>query len=215
MPDYEIICWDKKKFNIEEVAFVKKACEYKKWAFAADYIRLYALYHHGGIYLDSDVRVFRSFDPFLGHAAFSSVEFHPEMFYCSLKKGSYAGLGIEAAVLGSEKHHPWIKCLMDYYKDKEFINKPNYYLKFIMSGVIAKISEEFGFVYYPVYQVLKHDVHLYPPDVFSRNGLESIVKYSSHLCASSWREPKQRSMIVRSVRKSAKSILNFLKLKPF
>ena len=45
--------------------WVKQAFEAKKYAFAADYIRFYALYNYGGIYLDSDVEVLRSFDPLL------------------------------------------------------------------------------------------------------------------------------------------------------
>ena len=57
MPDYEIIRWDRNKFSIESVPFVNEAYSVKKWAFASDYIRLYALYNEGGIYLDSDVLV--------------------------------------------------------------------------------------------------------------------------------------------------------------
>ena len=33
--------------------------------FAADYIRIYALYHYGGFYLDMDVEVVKPFDPYL------------------------------------------------------------------------------------------------------------------------------------------------------
>ena len=51
----------KDNFDVDSVAFVKEACNLKKWAFACDYIRAYALYHEGGIYLDSDVRVIRPF----------------------------------------------------------------------------------------------------------------------------------------------------------
>lgn len=55
LPDYEIILWDTKRFDINSIAWVKEAFEAKKYAFAADYIRLYAVYTEGGIYLDSDV----------------------------------------------------------------------------------------------------------------------------------------------------------------
>jgi hypothetical protein len=201
LPDYEIVCWDKNRFDVESVAFVKQACEARKWAFAADYIRLHALFHHGGVYLDSDVRVFKSFDPFLHHAAFSSVEFHPEMFNESIKKGSTAGLGIEAAVIGAEKHHPWIEHLLDYYTDKKFINDPDFYDNFIVSGIIADLSAaSFGFTFRPIYQVMDHDVHLYPPDVFSRIGPENPVRYSSHLLAGSWRAPRERPLLIRAAK---------------
>lgn len=202
MPDYEIICWDKNRFPIDSVGFVAQAVEARKWAFAADYIRLHALYHHGGIYLDSDVKVFKSFNPFLHHAAFSSVEFWPDMFHESIKRGSYAGLGIEAAVIGAEKGHPWIKCALDFYREKEFINAPAFWNNLIISGVLAELSaNHFGFSYIPMYQVLKDDVHLYPPDVFSSGGVENAVKYSSHLCMGSWREPQRDRFLSRAIRK--------------
>lgn len=71
MPDYKIMLWDKKRFESEiDNRFAKEALEQRKWAFVADYIRLYALHKYGGIYLDSDVRVYKSFDPFLVMAFF-------------------------------------------------------------------------------------------------------------------------------------------------
>ena len=39
--------------------------EAKKYAFACDYIRLYAVYHYGGIYMDMDVEVVKSFNDIL------------------------------------------------------------------------------------------------------------------------------------------------------
>ena len=55
MPDYSIKCWNEKSFDINSVPWVKEAIQQKMWAFASDYIRLYALYTEGGIYLDTDV----------------------------------------------------------------------------------------------------------------------------------------------------------------
>ncbi len=57
LPDYEIKLWNMNNFDINSIDFVKEACSVKKWAFASDYIRLYALYNYGGIYLDSDVLI--------------------------------------------------------------------------------------------------------------------------------------------------------------
>ena len=207
MPDYEIICWDSQRFPINEVPFVKAAYQARKWAFAADYIRLYALYHHGGIYLDSDVKVYKPFDRFLSHAAFSGVEFHPEMFYQSIKKNSYAGLGIEAAVIGSAPQHPWIKSCLDFYQQKTFINSPEFMDSMIMSGILPELLIPFGFKYEPLYQQLDQDIHIYPPDVFSNRNQPSFLKYSSHLCANSWREGKQPSVWEQTVFKCKKFVL--------
>ena len=62
-PDYEIIHWDMAKCEqiIKNVPFVREAVELRKWAFASDYIRLYAISTEGGIYLDSDVYLYQSF----------------------------------------------------------------------------------------------------------------------------------------------------------
>ena len=59
---------DAHNFDINAVPYVKEAFEARKWAFAADYIRMYALYTQGGIYLDSDVVLLKKFDDFLDNA---------------------------------------------------------------------------------------------------------------------------------------------------
>lgn len=100
LPDYEIWLWDGKRFDINSSIWVKEAFSVKKYAFAADYIRCYALYHFGGIYLDSDVEVIKSFDDLLHLPYFVGKE--------------QAG-GFEAATMGFEKGHPFFKHMLDYY----------------------------------------------------------------------------------------------------
>ena len=192
MPEYEIMCWDMNRFDINSVQFVKDACAAKKWAYACDYIRLYALHTYGGIYMDLDVMVYKSFDPFLKHSAFSSIEFWPDHFFESLKRDSYSGLGIEAAVLGSIPQHPWIKACMDIYQDLKFDPSSEIMSTLIMSGKMAEVSVQFGFKYEPTYQILENDVHLYPPDVFSKQCEDNVIKYASHLCANSWRNKNEK-----------------------
>ena len=199
MPDYHIMEWNLDMFQ-EDVPWVREACACKKWAYATDYIRLYALYHHGGIYMDMDVVAFKSFDPFLKHGAFSCVEFHPDSFYRTFYRKEPVGLGIEAAVLGAVKHHPWIAELMDYYHGRHFINKAAYLMQHIMPSVLTRVSKGYGFKLIPIYQQLREDVHLYPPDTFSSvygfsmEKLEELktiyshhpVRWAMHLCAHGW-----------------------------
>ena len=49
-PDYEIMLWDAKRFDVNLTPWTKQAFKAKKYAFAADYIRLYAVLNYGGIY---------------------------------------------------------------------------------------------------------------------------------------------------------------------
>ena len=45
LPDYEFMLWNFERFDINSSIWVKQAFEKKKYAFAADYIRLFAVYH--------------------------------------------------------------------------------------------------------------------------------------------------------------------------
>ena len=57
LPDYEFMLWNFERFPKSQSKWVSDAFDNKKYAFAADYIRLYALYNYGGIYLDMDVEI--------------------------------------------------------------------------------------------------------------------------------------------------------------
>lgn len=74
LPDYELIRWDEETFDINSCDYVREAYEARKYAFVTDYVRLFALYNYGGIYMDTDVEVFQNLDRFLGNVAFSGFE---------------------------------------------------------------------------------------------------------------------------------------------
>jgi mannosyltransferase OCH1-like enzyme len=74
LPEYKIIRWDESNFDINSNQYVKEAYEAKKYAFVSDYVRLYALFNYGGIYMDTDVEVLKPLDKFLEYDAFSGFE---------------------------------------------------------------------------------------------------------------------------------------------
>lgn len=80
MPDYQIKEWNESNFDLDSVVWTKEAIQKKKWSLASDYIRHYAIYTEGGIYMDTDVMVYKSFDEFLNFSFFTSVENHPTSF---------------------------------------------------------------------------------------------------------------------------------------
>lgn len=61
-PDWEIIRWSEKNFDCESNSWVKTAIEQKNWSLAADVIRSYVLLNYGGVYLDTDVELFKPLD---------------------------------------------------------------------------------------------------------------------------------------------------------
>lgn len=109
LPDYEFIKWDFTRINKADFPWVAEAFDRKKYAFAADFIRVYALYNYGGIYLDSDVEVLKSFNDLLSHPYFMCHE--------------YKNTVIEAAVIGAKKNHPFFEKMLHYYDDRHFIKE--------------------------------------------------------------------------------------------
>lgn len=107
LPDYEIRLWDFNRFPHGKSQWVDEAFSSRKYAFAADYIRAYALYYEGGIYLDSDVETLKNFDEFL------------DLPYM-LGRESDSGF-IEAAVMGAPAGLPIFKSLLEYYDANSFI----------------------------------------------------------------------------------------------
>lgn len=115
LPDYEFIHWDMEKISDIDNLFLKQALERKKWAFAADFVRQYAIYHHGGIYIDTDVEVYKSFDDLLTHKAFIGRESSMHL------DGRRAVRYLTSHCMGGEKHHPFFKASLDYYADRPFV----------------------------------------------------------------------------------------------
>lgn len=111
LPDYEIKEWNEENFDINYNEFTKKSYELGKYAFTSDVIRLYALYTEGGIYMDTDVEVYKPLDEFLTEEAFTGFE-------CD----NYP----VTATMGCVKGNPVIKLFLDWYDCVEFINYTNW-----------------------------------------------------------------------------------------
>ncbi len=105
LPDYEIIEWNEDNFDINYNDFTKKSYELKKYAFTSDVVRLYALYTQGGIYMDTDVEVYKPLDEFLNEEGFTGFE---DIHYPV------------TATMGCVKGNPVIKMMLDYYDCVDF-----------------------------------------------------------------------------------------------
>ena len=128
LPDYEIIRWDLNRFPLDKSVWVKQAFELKKYAFAADYIRLYALATEGGIYLDSDVEVLKPYDDLLQLPYFICKENSPQ--------------GIEAATIGAEKDCFWVKKCLEYYQNRRFVDESGKIQNKVLPAVLKAIIED-------------------------------------------------------------------------
>lgn len=98
LSDFEFRIWNE-SMGLGDSPYAQAALRAGKYAFVADYMRCAALYHHGGIYLDTDVEVLRRFDPLLDRPMFLGYE--------------APGL-VGTAIIGAAPGHPLLKRIMDH-----------------------------------------------------------------------------------------------------
>lgn len=183
LPDYEIKEWNEQTFDINSNQYVKEAYENRKFAFVTDFVRLYALQKEGGIYMDTDVEVLKTFDPFLHHTAFSGFE-----------NNNFVPTGMMA----SEKNGKWVSELLDDYNARKFVKEDGSLDLTTNTTVITSNMIGHGLVCNNKYQDFPGLVTMYPSEYFcpKDHATGKIVLTDNSVCihhfACSWLSPKLR-----------------------
>ncbi len=87
-PDWSYVLWNEENLPAE-LGFARKLLQRKLYAFVSDYVRLYAVYKQGGIYLDMDVELIRPLDSLLQDQQF--IAFERNERYCNAVCGAVPG----------------------------------------------------------------------------------------------------------------------------
>jgi len=106
---YEIICWDEGNTPFKEIPVLRRLYNQEKWSFLSDYMRLYVLYHFGGIYFDTDIEVIKNFDTLLDSKGFIGFQLDPKI------SKTFIGAG----VIGAEKKNSTIEELLKLTETKQ------------------------------------------------------------------------------------------------
>lgn len=199
LPDYEIRLWNGYSFDFDSIPFVKRCIEMRKWAFAADYIRLYAVYTYGGIYLDSDVKVLKSFNPILDSKAFWGIDANNDQDYAFP----------EAAIFGAEKGFEPIKEMMTFYENlpadeanpitferltnvfspenRSVLDSNGNFHLVTAPTVMESVLSKYGYKQINQNQILEEDIHIYGQPIFLNGTIQDTdITIAHHLNASSW-----------------------------
>lgn len=104
--DYKIKLWNEANSPME-IPYLIKAASNKNWANMSNFVRLYAIYTEGGIYLDCDMKLIKPLDSFLKHKCFMGWQ-----GYNIYKEG------INNAIIGAEAANEFIGGLLDEYPNK-------------------------------------------------------------------------------------------------
>ena len=129
---YQTIHWSEENFDVRCCRYVSEAYEAGRFAYVADVCRLKALYDYGGVYLDADCKVIRSFDDLLGCHAFTGFG------------GDNQELA--ACTLGFEKGDPFIKECLDSYENDCFILPDGSHNTWSLNLRMTALLEKHGFV---------------------------------------------------------------------
>lgn len=177
MPDWEYKLWNEDKFDVHCNAYCSEAYKAGKYAFVSDVARLKALHDEGGLYLDTDVEVFRSFEPLLHHHAFAGFEGCKRVL-------------VATCVMASEPGTEWVKEQLSYYNDRHFILPDGSQDHTTNVLYMTTRMRENGFVQNGKEQEYK-DLHVFPVDYFSpRHTTGEYIRtentYSDHLGMGSW-----------------------------
>ena len=170
LPDYKIMKWTEDNFDINYNDFTKHSYENKKYAFTSDVARLWALDKYGGIYMDTDVEVYKPLDEFLNNEGFIGFE---DTNYLS------------TAVIGAEEFNPVIEYLLDFYDCIDFKEYPVWtdYIKYQETSpcIVSNLMELLGLNRNNTEQEIKH-FKIYPNNYFHTKD----EGYTYHSYNGSW-----------------------------
>lgn len=215
MPDYQIICWDESNFDFNQFKASKYAYEVKKFALVSDVCRYNVLAEYGGIYLDTDVELFKRFDRFLNCSFFSGIELYREFEQERIaelflrddgtpktKGTDIPHLEILTSTMGCCKGNEMICRIRDYYNTVDVdADSAFHYRDWVNNDrLVARHLTEYGFKYINETQHLDSDMVVYGTGVFGHEFCpDQRYEVSWHYNAASWLDRKGKKSKIKVV----------------
>lgn len=153
LKEYEIIEWNEETFDINCNEFVKQAYDLGKFAFVSDFVRVYVLYNYGGIYLDTDVEIYKEFtEDILSNESFFGFE----------EKNFIA-----TSTIGARKGNKFIKQFLDLYDNKTFLNEDGSEDILTNVAIVSNLAKQIDIKLDGTYQKVEGSTTIYPQEYFS------------------------------------------------
>ena len=207
MPDWQVIRWDESNFPVDFCPYTAEAYRQRKWAFVSDVARLKALSEMGGVYMDTDFKLYSSLEPYRDNNAFTGFEWYNEDYEKQdlplldsdgfpLVPGTIIPCcGLLAGIIGAEPHNPFIKECLDAYTSLENVCPDSFV---IINNLISSHAEKRGFRYQNQLQVLD-SITVYPSEIFACEPYHFCEKTVALHChtAHSWQPLSRRQSFER------------------
>ncbi len=205
LPDFKIIEWNERNFDVNLTKFSKQAYDAKKWAFVSDVARIYALKEFGGIYFDTDMILKSNIDDLLEYDFFSGWE---------------SDYNVAAGIIWCKNsHHDITEKLWDYYCNHnfDFSNAFSFSIPVLLTSILR---ENYGLKYFTgKTSILNGNVAIFSQDYFYPIGSDGTVNNftsntkSIHYYIGSWLPKAQQYRFkfrLKYGQKWGDRLLNFL-----
>lgn len=202
LPDYRIRLWTYADAQAIGCRFIDEALSVRKWAFASDAVRFYAIYKEGGIYMDSDMLLKKPFTDYIPEKGFVSFN----EYY-----GGDKPILLQAAFLMGEAGNPYCKEVFDYYNGRPFILQDGSYDMTISPQIMVEIAKRKGYLQEEKEQHLMDDIVIYPGRLVSPSKKVSYPEaFAQHQVYGSWRKHKLGRKIERFLKHAYLSVRYFV-----
>lgn len=181
LPGWTFRLWNLDSIKGIDNLFLRETLAARKWVFACDWLRLYALAMEGGFYMDTDVELNASLDPFRNHE-----------LCMGLNLSGYP----QTALIGAVAHQPLIEELLDEYSNRKFILGEGVYDETASNTVYARAFRRHGVDLFKLTQERASEVLpgvcMYPSAVLCRPGANPSQNVATHYAEGLWLEPYKR-----------------------
>lgn len=157
LPDYELRLWNEDTFDVKSSVFTEQAYAAKKYAFVSDYVRIYALKNCGGIYLDTDIEVLKSFNDLLDNSVVLGTD----------------DVGELTAFMASCAEHPFFCDALQLYDNMSFLDENGKMNEQVNNLWLKDILRRYGYKQKNVSQKIKNGIVIYPCNFFHAKSLIS------------------------------------------
>lgn len=199
MPDYQIKEWNETNSPLDG-AYSQKAFAKGFWSKLSNLVRLHAVYTEGGIYLDTDVEVLKTFTPLTRHKCFLGFQVKDEQVDW-----------VANGTLGAEAGHHFLKRTMELTEGR-FAATGKFYRAPALTTMLLK---EMGLREYGLQEI--EEVTVYPLEYFypfpwtSKFSPDCVKEntYSIHYWEGSWIKTEQSKILspVRNLKRIVRSLI--------
>lgn len=208
-PGWEIRLWNEQNTPMQ-FSYVQFAYQNKKWSNLSNFIRLHALKNYGGIYLDTDIEVIKTFDFLNNYNCFIGFE--------NSKTGN--DMSVNNALIGAVINHPFVERCYNYLlQEFDGVEESN----LSGPGIATSILKEEGLITNREQDI--NDVHVFSREAFHPFDWDEVFTYSCVMPATyaihywnlSWKDTKnelislylEKLKLIAELQKAENAIADF------